>query len=226
MYQGKIDANTALEFLNKEQLLQQASSLKQQQEDKDSDVVYIGSSTDNMAVVPTQEQQQQQQQKQQQRPASSISATDRVLNELATFSEYLPLDTAKAYNSIFKRLVEIRAADSKGLHHRVIYRVSQGQNEVDEIANMCLLDGLDVLSCVSSDGRGQIHLVAAVLAQGQQQAPCQHLEARVWIVSLFFLFFPSRVMCGIFMFQHGTFMHTHAYWYNYLFVGLQSTMSL
>ncbi|KAK4510606.1 uncharacterized protein ATC70_005037 [Mucor velutinosus] len=119
LYQGKIDANTVLEFLNKEQLLQQASSLKQQQQqgEKDPDVVFMGSSADNMAVVPPQEQQQQ-------RPAPSTSATDRVLNELAIFSGYLPVDTANAYNSIFKRLVEIRAADSKGLHHRVIYRMA------------------------------------------------------------------------------------------------------
>ncbi|GAN06215.1 hypothetical protein MAM1_0115c05695 [Mucor ambiguus] len=116
LHQGKIDATTVLEFLNKEQLLQQASSLKQQREEKDSDVVHMGSSVDNMVVVQTQEQQP--------RPAPSSSATDRVLNELTIFSEHLPNNTANAYNSIFKRLVEIRAADSKGLHHRVIYRMA------------------------------------------------------------------------------------------------------
>ncbi|KAG1115147.1 hypothetical protein G6F42_014009 [Rhizopus arrhizus] len=111
LYQGKMDASTVLVFLNKEKSLQQASSLKQQ-EDGDSDVVYMGSSADTMSAVP-----------QEQRPAPS-SAINRVSNELKMHSAHLPDDTANAYNSIFKRITEIRAADSKGWHHRPVYRIA------------------------------------------------------------------------------------------------------
>lgn len=124
LYQGKMDASTVLVFLNKEKSLQQASSLKQQ-EDGDSDVVYMGSSADTMSAVP-----------QEQRPAPS-SAINRVSNELKMHSAHLPDDTANAYNSIFKRITEIRAADSKGWHHRPVYRVSQDKKKkADSILNM------------------------------------------------------------------------------------------
>ncbi|KAL9554649.1 hypothetical protein MBANPS3_002732 [Mucor bainieri] len=127
LHQGKMEAAAVLDFLNKEQLVQQASTLKQQQrqqDDKDPDVVYMGSSTDNMAAVQDQQQQQQPRPAAASSSSSSSAVTDRVLNELIQFSAYLHADRANAYNAIFKRLVQVRAADSKGLHHRVIYRMA------------------------------------------------------------------------------------------------------
>ncbi|CEP09034.1 hypothetical protein, partial, partial [Parasitella parasitica] len=103
LYRGKIDAKTALDFLFKEKSLQEP-------EEKDPNVVHASNLVEgNIATA------------QEQRP---VSATDRLLNDLKRHSAYLPVDTANAYNAIFKRITDIRAADSKGWHHRPIYRIA------------------------------------------------------------------------------------------------------
>lgn len=109
-YRGKIDAKTVQEYLSKEKSLQQ--------QEVDPDVVYIGSSNADDATT-SQEQQQPN------------SAADKLLSGLNQYTAHLPVDTANAYNAIFNRIAEIRVADSKGWHHRPIYRVCANKTIYD-----------------------------------------------------------------------------------------------
>ncbi|KAI8639579.1 hypothetical protein BD408DRAFT_371457 [Parasitella parasitica] len=128
LYQGQIDSKTALDFLFKEKSLQGP-------EEKDVEVVHVGNHADGVTAVV-----------QEQRP---VSATDKVLNDLKQHSAHLPVDTANAYNAIFKRITDIRTADSKGWHHRPIYRIAwmyyhvyhQTEEAKSELLNLFSLKG-------------------------------------------------------------------------------------
>lgn len=99
LYQGKIDAKSVEQILANEKEI----GNRKTESASDDDVIYVGSSTD----LPNND-------------ATNI----QILKELTQYSQHLPPETANAYKAIFARITEIRNADTKGLHHRPVYRVT------------------------------------------------------------------------------------------------------
>lgn len=54
---------------------------------------------------------------------SSTDIEPNVAKELSQYSQHLSPDIANAYHAIFQRIMDIRNADTKGWHHRPVYRV-------------------------------------------------------------------------------------------------------
>jgi hypothetical protein len=102
LYAGKLDAKSVIEFLDKERELQKKSI----DNNTDQEVVYLGS---NVVDNSTHDQ--------------AASSSNLLMSELSQKTTHLPTDTANAYNAIFKRITDIKAADNKGWHHRPVYRV-------------------------------------------------------------------------------------------------------
>lgn len=102
LYHGRLEPKTVEQLLANEKEI----STKKTDATSDDEVIYVGSSMDMMNSYDTQ------------------SPNNQVLKELNQYTGHLPAETARAYNGIFQRITDIRTADTKGWHHRPVYRVT------------------------------------------------------------------------------------------------------
>jgi hypothetical protein len=128
LYAGKLDAKSVMEFLDKEKDLQKNNV----DDNADQEIIYLGNNVDNVN-------------------SDQASPSNFLMSELNQQTQHLPMDTANAYNAIFKRITDIRATDIKGWHHRPVYRVKMYIFVfiVFNINPCSLIDCLDVLLCLS-----------------------------------------------------------------------------
>ncbi|KAI7905962.1 uncharacterized protein BX663DRAFT_483630 [Cokeromyces recurvatus] len=101
LYKNELNVEIAEELLAKEKIL----NTKKQEDNSNQDVTNIENST-NITEKEIN------------------SMNNQILIDLSQDTMHLSSDIANIYNSIHQRLIDIRAADSKGVHHRVTYRLA------------------------------------------------------------------------------------------------------
>ncbi|KAI9478245.1 MAG: hypothetical protein EXX96DRAFT_570148 [Benjaminiella poitrasii] len=98
---GELDTKTVEELLVNEKTL----NVRTQEENSDQDVIYLASNTEST-----------------QKDLNSMPS--QLMADLSRDTTHLTSEMANVYTTILQRLIGIRAADSKGVHHRVTYRLA------------------------------------------------------------------------------------------------------